>query len=68
MQFGIALLKQASGLPLILDYQGSLTGECIDHGFFTEDSRASSIFRRLERTINGWADQAQLDKRTAGDG
>jgi glycosyltransferase involved in cell wall biosynthesis len=50
-------LKKLSGLPLVLDYQGSLTGECIDHGFFGATSRMASIFRRIERIINGFADR-----------
>ncbi|MBK5275015.1 MAG: glycosyltransferase family 4 protein [Desulfuromonadales bacterium] len=50
-------LKRLSGLPLILDYQGSLTGECIDHGFFGATSRIAGIFRRIEQMINGFADR-----------
>lgn len=50
-------LKKLSGLPLVLDYQGSLTGECIDHGFFSASSRVASLFRMIERMINGFADR-----------
>ncbi len=50
-------LKKLSGLPLVLDYQGSLTGECIDHGFFRASSRVASLFRNIERMINGFADR-----------
>jgi glycosyltransferase involved in cell wall biosynthesis len=50
-------LKRLSGLPLVLDYQGSLTGECIDHGFFGAASRMAGIFRGIERMINGFADR-----------
>jgi glycosyltransferase involved in cell wall biosynthesis len=50
-------LKKLSGLPLVLDYQGSLTGECIDHGFFGSTSRAAGVFRGIERMINGFADR-----------
>lgn len=50
-------LKKLSGLPLVLDYQGSLTGECIDHGFFGPTSRTAGIFRSIERMINGFADR-----------
>jgi glycosyltransferase involved in cell wall biosynthesis len=50
-------LKKLSGVPLVLDYQGSLTGECIDHGFFTASSWMADIFRRIERMIHGFADR-----------
>jgi len=50
-------LKKLSGLPLVLDYQGSLTGECIDHGFFGATSRMAGVFRSIERMINGFADR-----------
>jgi glycosyltransferase involved in cell wall biosynthesis len=50
-------LKKLSGLPLVLDYQGSLTGECIDHGFFGATSRMAGVFRGIERMINGFADR-----------
>src|SRR5450631_702490 len=50
-------LKKLSRLPLVLDYQGSLTGECIDHGFFSSTSRMAGIFKRIERMINGFADR-----------
>ncbi|KAA0889145.1 glycosyltransferase family 1 protein [Oryzomonas rubra] len=51
------LLKLVTRAPLIFDYQGSLSGECIDHGFFQADSRAARIFRRVERFINNSADR-----------
>jgi glycosyltransferase involved in cell wall biosynthesis len=50
-------LKRLSGLPLVLDYQGSLTGECIDHGFFGATSRMAGVFKGIERMINGFADR-----------
>ena len=50
-------LKRLSGLPLVFDYQGSLTGECIDHGFFGAASRTAGVFRGIERMINGFADR-----------
>ena len=50
-------LKKLAGVPLVLDYQGSLTGECIDHGFFGATSRLAGVFRRIERMINGFADK-----------
>jgi glycosyltransferase involved in cell wall biosynthesis len=50
-------LKRLSGLPLVFDYQGSLTGECIDHGFFGAASRTADLFRGIERMVNGFADR-----------
>ena len=50
-------LKKLSGVPLVFDYQGSLTGECIDHGFFKESSRAAGVFRCIERMIDSFADR-----------
>jgi len=50
-------LKKLCRAPLILDYQGSLTGECVDHGFFAPTSPAAAVFRRVERMIHGFADR-----------
>jgi glycosyltransferase involved in cell wall biosynthesis len=50
-------LKRLSGVPLLLDYQGSLSGECIDHGFFGAESRSAKLFRSIERMIHGFADR-----------
>ncbi len=49
-------LKKLAGVPLLLDYQGSLTGECIDHGFFSASSSIATIFRTVEKLIHGFAD------------
>jgi glycosyltransferase involved in cell wall biosynthesis len=51
------LLKKLSRLPLLFDYQGSLTGECIDHGFFGSTSRTAGLFRCIERMINNSTDR-----------
>lgn len=50
-------LRKLFAKPLIFDYQGSLTGECVDHGFFSTSSLASKIFRRMERMINNIANR-----------
>lgn len=50
-------LKKLCGVPLIMDYQGSLTGECVDHGFFPATSWKARFFSRIERRINGFADR-----------
>lgn len=58
-------LKKLSGGRLILDYQGSLTGECVDHGFFSASSLPARIFGRIERMIHGFADRI-ITSSTAG--
>lgn len=59
------LLKKLAGLPLVLDYQGSLTGECVDHGFFPAGSPLAALFRQVERLINGSADRIVTSSGTA---
>ena len=39
-------------VPLIFDFQGSLTGEMIDHGFLSANSRFRASLRRLEQLID----------------
>ncbi|HQZ71666.1 MAG: glycosyltransferase family 4 protein [Anaerolineae bacterium] len=38
--------------PLVFDFQGSLTGEMVDHGFLRRDGRVYGPMRRLERLID----------------
>lgn len=38
-------------VPLVFDFQGSLTGEMLDHGFLKKDSVAHYWWRRLEERI-----------------
>lgn len=61
------LLKRLAGVPLLFDYQGSLTGECIDHGFFSGSSRAAGMFRRVENAINRGADAIITSSGSAAD-
>jgi glycosyltransferase involved in cell wall biosynthesis len=51
-----ALVSRMLGIPLIFDYQGSLTGEMADHGFVRRDSPLFGAWRALERFINGLPD------------
>lgn len=51
-----SVLKLLLRIPLLFDYQGSLTGESLNHGFFHKSSPLTSIFKRLERFINRRAD------------
>lgn len=40
------------GKPLVFDFQGSLTGEMVDHGFLRREGRVYGPMRRLERWID----------------
>lgn len=44
------------GIPLLFDYQGSLTGESLNHGFFKHGSLLYTLFRYVEKKITGLAD------------
>lgn len=50
------ILKRILRLPLLFDYQGSLSGESLNHGFFREGSILHKLFLYIERTINRCAD------------
>jgi len=50
------LLKKLLRIPLLFDYQGSLSGESLNHGFFKESSPLQRSFQRLEHFINDRAD------------
>ncbi len=39
------------GIPLVFDFQGSMTGEMLDHGFIQRDTIAHYWWRRLEERI-----------------
>lgn len=49
-------LRPLLGIPLVMDFQGSLTAECRDHGFFRPGSPLERIFSTVERVINRGAD------------
>lgn len=46
------VLGKLFNLPVIFDFQGSLTGEMLDHGFLTRDGRVHRLLHRLERWID----------------
>lgn len=48
------VLSKLWGVPLVFDYQGSLTAEMVDHGFLKPDGRLYRPMRRLEKFID-WA-------------
>lgn len=51
-----SVLKRVFRIPLLFDYQGSLSGESLNHGFFSATSSLLKIFRGVERFINRRAD------------
>jgi glycosyltransferase involved in cell wall biosynthesis len=52
-----AVLKGVLRIPLLFDYQGSLSGESLNHGFFRDTSLTLKLFKGLERTIDRLADR-----------
>ena len=46
------ILSRLWHVPLIFDYQGSLTGEMIDHGFLSRESYLHRFLKRVEVFIN----------------
>lgn len=50
------LISRLLGVPLVFDYQGSLTREMVDHTFLAPQSRWMGLLRRLEEWINRRAD------------
>jgi glycosyltransferase involved in cell wall biosynthesis len=49
-------ISRLNRVPLVFDFQGSLTGEMVDHGFLGRNSPLYGPYRFLERTINSMAD------------
>jgi len=47
-----AVLSKLWGVPLVFDFQGSMTGEMLDHGFLRPNTRLLSVARHLERQID----------------
>ncbi len=45
------VLAKLLHVPLVFDFQGSMTGEMLDHGFLKKDSQAYYWWRRLEERI-----------------
>jgi glycosyltransferase involved in cell wall biosynthesis len=60
-------LQRLLNAPLILDYQGSMTSEMLDHGFLTRSSPLYVPLARLERTLNHCADAVMTSTRNAAD-
>lgn len=51
-----SVLKSLLRIPLLFDYQGSLSGESLNHGFFRETSPLLKLFKALESFIDRRAD------------
>ncbi len=51
-----SVIKMFYDLPLLFDYQGSLSGESLNHGFFGATSPLMKMFKGLERFIDRRAD------------
>ncbi|MDD2364902.1 MAG: glycosyltransferase family 4 protein [Desulfuromonadaceae bacterium] len=51
-----SVLKRLLNIPLLFDYQGSLTGESLNHGFFSDRSLLMKLFKSVELFINHQAD------------
>ncbi len=63
-----AVLKRILRVPLVFDFQGSMTSEMIDHHFLSgKDSRIYSMLRRLEQAINMQADALITSSENAAD-
>jgi len=46
-----SVVARMLGKPLVMDFQGSLTGEMVDHGFLKPDGLSFRGMKRLERRI-----------------
>ncbi|HEY5522957.1 MAG TPA: glycosyltransferase family 4 protein [Desulfuromonadaceae bacterium] len=51
-----SILKRLLRIPLLFDYQGSLSGESLNHGFLSDKSPLLKIFKRVESFIDRRAD------------
>jgi len=67
---GVAIgfvLKKLFGIPLLFDYQGSLSDESLQHGFFGANSLLHRLFRAIEQTLNRSADAIVTSSTAAAD-
>ena len=51
-----SIVAKLANIPLVFDFQGSLTGEIVEHGFLKEKSTFFHLFKRMEKFINNSAD------------
>lgn len=62
-----ATLKRLLGVPLVFDYQGSMTSEMLDHRFIKKTNPLYLPLARLERLINHQADALITSTHNAAD-
>jgi glycosyltransferase involved in cell wall biosynthesis len=60
-------IARALGVPLVFDFQGSLTSEMLDHGFIERGSRFFGVLRWLEERINRFSDVILTSSHNAAD-
>ncbi|MFV9504499.1 MAG: glycosyltransferase family 4 protein [Oscillochloridaceae bacterium umkhey_bin13] len=58
-------VRELLGVPLILDYQGSMTSEMLDHGFLRPTNPLYLPLTRLERWLNRRADAVMTSTHNA---
>jgi glycosyltransferase involved in cell wall biosynthesis len=61
------VLGKLRGVPLVFDFQGSMTGEMIDHHFLNPDGSLYGPVRRLEEVINHLPQAIVTSSRHAAD-
>jgi glycosyltransferase involved in cell wall biosynthesis len=54
------VLAKMLRVPLVFDFQGSLTAEMVDHNFLNKNGRFYPFAHRLEQFITGWFPDAVL--------
>ncbi|HMP41186.1 MAG TPA: glycosyltransferase family 4 protein [Roseiflexaceae bacterium] len=62
-----AVLRRLLRVPLIFDYQGSLSSEMLDHGFLKRSSATYPLWLKLEQQINRQADMLITSNHNAAD-
>lgn len=60
-------IARLHGIPLVFDFQGSLTSEMLDHGFMERGSRFFGLLRWLEGRINRFSDVILTSSHNAAD-
>ncbi len=60
-------VRQLAHVPLVFDYQGSLTGEMVDHHFLRRDGRMYRPTRWMESRINYLADAVLTSSENAAE-
>lgn len=60
-------ISRVQRIPLVFDFQGSLTSEMLDHNFIGRDSVFFEPLRKLERVIDGVPDAIITSSRNAAD-